>query len=515
MEEQKEKLNVIDIIEKNPIKRLRGNYNDKLLNKLNNVFNENDQKIFLASFYCYLNYNTTKDFVIDLDTVWKWIGFARKDNCKKVIVKHFTKNDDYKIVENDSQTSEDITLTINCFKKLCLKANTKKADDIHEYYIKLEEVIHEVIDEESEELRFQLTQNKLLIEDNKIKEELLKCKDKAIDDLIDYQENGYIYIAQINNLHDHTKIGVSKTPINRNDQHSTSSPNFLYMFVHKSKYYKFIESTFKAICKGLLKNMSKSNTEWYNLNFEETKKIMNFVISMWDNFSIYEKDGIMNFVNRFEKKKSLVITNDCIFYKDIYKEFITDNVVYKESSITPLSLLKDEFNKWKIQKGFDINIVSQNNCFSTKFTAEFVKSIEYFTNTHKENINLIDKTRNFNFNKVTGFIGFELKSMKAKNNIYFSPESYKFVLSNILKYDSKYSITTKEIISLFLQNCKLNNINSKLSLYRKETSTDVLISFKAELRYYIMELFNTEYKISIRSKNYKCIPGYTNLTNNL
>ena len=36
-----------------------------------------------------------------------------------------------------------------------LKANTSKANDIHEYYIKLEETLHEVIDEESNELRLQ------------------------------------------------------------------------------------------------------------------------------------------------------------------------------------------------------------------------------------------------------------------------------------------------------------------------------------------------------------------------
>ena len=26
-------------------------------------------------------------------------------------------------------------MTINCFKKFCLKAGTKKAEEIHEYYI--------------------------------------------------------------------------------------------------------------------------------------------------------------------------------------------------------------------------------------------------------------------------------------------------------------------------------------------------------------------------------------------
>jgi hypothetical protein len=48
-------------------------------------------------------------------------------------------------------------MTINTFKKFCLKADTKKADEIHEYYIGLEELLHETLDEETQELREQLT----------------------------------------------------------------------------------------------------------------------------------------------------------------------------------------------------------------------------------------------------------------------------------------------------------------------------------------------------------------------
>ena len=36
-------------------------------------------KIFVASFYCYLNYDKKKDFVVDFDNVWKWLGFTRNE----------------------------------------------------------------------------------------------------------------------------------------------------------------------------------------------------------------------------------------------------------------------------------------------------------------------------------------------------------------------------------------------------------------------------------------------------
>ncbi len=36
-------------------------------------------------------------------------------------------------------------LNVKTFKSLCLKAQTKKADEIHEYYLKMEELIQEFI----------------------------------------------------------------------------------------------------------------------------------------------------------------------------------------------------------------------------------------------------------------------------------------------------------------------------------------------------------------------------------
>lgn len=61
---------------------------------------------------------------------------------------------------------EIVMLNINTFKKFCLKAGTKKADEIHNYFIKLEEILQEIMKEESDELKNQL----LHLEDQKNKE---------------------------------------------------------------------------------------------------------------------------------------------------------------------------------------------------------------------------------------------------------------------------------------------------------------------------------------------------------
>lgn len=62
-------------------------------------------------------------------------------------------------------------MNVNTFKKLCLKADTKKADEIHDYYLCLEELLYETLNEETDELRNQLI----------IKEKLIVDKDKIIE----------------------------------------------------------------------------------------------------------------------------------------------------------------------------------------------------------------------------------------------------------------------------------------------------------------------------------------------
>ena len=173
-------INIIKLMEENPNTKLSKPYQGKLINKLKDNFSTEEQQLFITSFYCYLNYKSD-DFVIDLDDIWGWLGFARKTNAKNVLEKQFTKETDYLVLPQPRENllggrpSEKIMLNIKTFKKMCLKANTSKAkaNEIHEYYIKLEETLHEVIDEESNELRLQL----------EMKEEIIQKKDERIKKL--------------------------------------------------------------------------------------------------------------------------------------------------------------------------------------------------------------------------------------------------------------------------------------------------------------------------------------------
>ena len=89
-------LDIVDLIENNPISKLSDTYNNKLLIKIKEKFTEYEQQLFISSFYCYLNYDEEKDFVIDLDNVWKFMGFNQKYNSKYLLEKLFKEDIDYK-----------------------------------------------------------------------------------------------------------------------------------------------------------------------------------------------------------------------------------------------------------------------------------------------------------------------------------------------------------------------------------------------------------------------------------
>ena len=74
-------LDIVNLITNNPITKLNANNNNKLLEKVKANFTEMEQQLFISSFYTYLNYDKTADFIVDIDYIWKWLGFNRKFNA--------------------------------------------------------------------------------------------------------------------------------------------------------------------------------------------------------------------------------------------------------------------------------------------------------------------------------------------------------------------------------------------------------------------------------------------------
>ena len=302
-----ETLNIVQLIEKNAITRLSRDYENKLINKIKDNFTESQQQIFLGSFYTYLKYDTKKDFVIDFDKIWTWVGFTRKDNAKTLLKKFFTLDIDYRVEkaapasagagtsedsDDDKETKnlggaglnkEKILLTVNTFKKFCLKAGTKKADEIHDYYIKLEELLQETISEETNELRLQLTNKneELVTKDQEVRKEKMirknmKAKyecylERRIDIDNKYQKGAVVYIVGFEEIPLEYKIGCTFNLKRRlGDYHSVCPYEPI---LHYKKYLTFDNSTsidekFQLLVEQMLHHIlrkfrTKHSKEWF------------------------------------------------------------------------------------------------------------------------------------------------------------------------------------------------------------------------------------------------------------
>lgn len=86
----------------------------------------------------YLNYHPTNEYPINLENVYKMIGFANKGNAKRTLENNFTKDDDYKITilptEKGQIPREEIMLNVDTFKSLCMLVKTDKGKEIRKKY---------------------------------------------------------------------------------------------------------------------------------------------------------------------------------------------------------------------------------------------------------------------------------------------------------------------------------------------------------------------------------------------
>jgi hypothetical protein len=120
-------IDFVSLINNNPISNVSNTIQNNFLNKIKENLTEEDQKIFTAILYCYLTYNQTNDFLIDLDSIWKWIGFCQKNNAVRIIKKQFKEGVDYiysshKTCNNSNKRGghniTKIILSFNAFKIL-------------------------------------------------------------------------------------------------------------------------------------------------------------------------------------------------------------------------------------------------------------------------------------------------------------------------------------------------------------------------------------------------------------
>lgn len=186
--------------------------------------------------------------------------FLKKVKAKNLLEKYFSIDIDYKkslshageqcTHTKGGHNKETFMLTIKTFKSLCLKSCTKKADKIHEYYIKLEAVLQDVINEESNELRIQLENKDKMLENlnkNTVKEKELLREKTILEQFPD--NNQCVYYGIIDDVsiggEPLIKFGNSNFLRNRVNKHKKTYTNFRLVSAFRVENKTQIENALK------------------------------------------------------------------------------------------------------------------------------------------------------------------------------------------------------------------------------------------------------------------------------
>ena len=384
-------LNIVKLIEKSAITRLSQEYENKLLNKIKSNFTDTQQQIFVSSFYTYLSYDTKKDFVIDFDSTWKWLGFSRKDPAKRMLEKHFVIDVNYKIQKAAPQVGgaafsekenninlggsglnkENILLSVNTFKKFCLKAGTKKADEVHEYYIKLEELFHETVNEETNELRLQLQEknHELHLTNNTLEQTTIMLKEtqKEVQTITKkyikpkkevFEGKNVVYFMCTDESEKLGEYAVGKA-VDLSNRKEDYNHNKLHEF--KVSYYVSCKNTkFMDVIEGLVlsklsKYKCKSNRDVFQL--PESTDFTFFKNILDDSVKVYNDVDKVTYPKRTGEKlsKEEESARHNKYYTEHKKEIKEKNHTYYEENKEQLSYIKklhDEKNEDTISKKY-------------------------------------------------------------------------------------------------------------------------------------------------------------------
>lgn len=517
---------------------------NKFIEKLYQNFNEEEQKLYICNLYLYLNYHSVNEFIINLDNIWKFIGFSNKANAKRLLKQHFTENIDYKIAlirwderKNEGGfNQETIMLNINTFKKLCLKANTKNADKIHDYYIKLEMIYNELMKEEIEKKESEKkeieAQKRLLEIELEEKSQTLNVLTKKTNKFI-AGESVYIFRSTFDNKNIY-KVGRTKNCNERENNHKTAT--FDGEIIHQVLCSN--SNILEKVSHFLLdKYRFTSKREWFFADFNTMKNAVDYAKIILDTDIDLEKNNLLDmtksFIHTIQKHK---ITQD----NDKTEEGM-NNSYYK---FTELNLKEYIHNKDNFEMFIEYSL-DKDSTFSVSYTEiknqykiwsktanhnQLKNMIEYmktkFTTTMKKANPLVSTS------KVTGFFN----GIKIKEEFYKfeKPESENLIIEKYLNECCQrgpgYRMTIQEFNHDFEKYCEIIGIES--SFYTKEKVKNYFDILFVRLRKGISNS-NIDYRLggwlgvsllnniqpepiySYKPKNRKIVKAYCISTNNL
>ena len=435
-------------------------FQTKMTKRLSETFTENEQKWYIAILYLYLN-TKPKDFPINLENVYSLIGFAHKKNAKRTLENNFTKNEDYIILllpkeqrktdNRGGHNEETIMLNVETFKAMCMMSKTEKGKEIRKYYVKLENILNEIMIEERLEYQENL---KIEKDKNKEQEQLLLEKNKVIEHLENKPETngydnrifGYIYLVHDTDKPGHYKIGyATKSNLRLIGLNTSSSTQSLKLICNFETFDKeFAEKSIHCALNPF--KISNHRNEWFYIkNAYELA------------YTINTMKNVINFIKQFDIKN----------YESLKKLDININEEFKSIELEEKiqQKIKEKNSNRRKELGQQFKKVSGNYKGTT-----FFKRRNQWKATLKKDGKVI----------YIGYYDTELESAKAYNNYALfvnNTTGTNYLLNDIENYTNIPQNIPEETKKTILENKSSKYIGVK---YLKSKKFDSVMHFDTE-----------------------------------
>jgi phage anti-repressor protein len=328
------------------------------------INNSDINKEFINDFFGFQKkklYEEYKPFTIDLEDVAFWLE-TRKADLKDLLIQYYSKNLDFIIIKQsllrkspEQNTGSGghnkilVLLTPDCFKMLCMRSKTKKADKVREYYIEIEKLIDKYKDIIIEE-----NNKKIKILENDLKKEIQPSGDicyifEETDELnikyyrLGQTENLTKRLATHNSSSVHKKVIAFKIKTTNISHYEACLRGSMYDFRYKNNkdYYKipldkikYAIKTCGDVVKKLKNNMNggtKNNYEIDNKRINTEIKIMFSKISECVMWNVYEKPILAYYNGKkiTDKKINEIILEKTIINKILIVPCQRDSAYYE------------------------------------------------------------------------------------------------------------------------------------------------------------------------------------------
>ena len=256
---------------------------------------------FIDDFFNLYNEDTTDvDFVINLDKVNNWLN-SFKRNLKKTLIESYQENIDYKITTNKpkgkGRPNEEILLTPNCFKRLCMMSKTPKAEQVRDYFLQIESHLDKYKSYIIDGLR------------NDVRKAIYELKPP-----LEISKGGVIYVFKTTeNIENIYKIGKTQDFKNRLKIHQSSHPDKIDpIFVYETDYIDNVEKCLKDLLKD---KAYRKRKEFYEIDIDLLKQLI-------------KNCDCMHMVVR--KNSKHIKDRECKYILHILKNINQDKVLYEK-----------------------------------------------------------------------------------------------------------------------------------------------------------------------------------------